>query len=57
MSIIELAELLQQDIKDLKGIFNYKNCQLTREQIKMLVREVMLNLEYHVEELIKESIK
>lgn len=56
MSIIKLAELIQQDINDLKGIFNYENYGLTREQIKLLIREVMLNLEYHIEELIKESI-
>lgn len=56
MSIIKLAELMQQDINDLKGIFNYENYGLTREQIKLLIREVMLNLEYHIEELIKESI-
>lgn len=56
MSKIELAEALQSDINDLKGVFNYKDYGLTEKQIALQARAIMLNLENHIEELIKESL-
>ncbi|MDD3435602.1 MAG: hypothetical protein PHC64_00465 [Candidatus Gastranaerophilales bacterium] len=52
MSKFSLAEALQQDIEDLKGIFNYEFYGLTREQAKLQTRAVIINLEDHLEELI-----
>lgn len=54
MTKIELAELLQQDLNDLKGVFNYENYGLTIEQAKLQARGIMKNLEEHIEELIRE---
>lgn len=54
MQKFELAELLQQDIKDLQGLFEYKAHGLPKEQAKMLARGIIANLEDHVKELISE---
>ena len=55
MSKIELAELLQQDINDLKGVFNYEKYGLTQVEAKLQARGIMGNLQDHIEDLIKES--
>ena len=54
MSKIKLAELLQQDMNDLKGIFDYESYGLTKEQAKLQARAIIENLEDHLEELINE---
>jgi hypothetical protein len=53
MSKIELAELLQQDINDLKAVFNYETYCLTKEKALIQARAIMANLGDHLEELIK----
>lgn len=55
MSKIELAELLQQDINELKGVLIYEAYGLTKEQAKIQARGIIANLEDHLEELIEES--
>jgi len=53
MSKIILAELLQQDIEDLKGVIQYKKYGLTHEQAQLHARGILANLEEHLEELIQ----
>ncbi len=53
MSKINLFELLQQDLEDLKGLFNYKDYGLTEEQMKRQAKAIVANLEDHLEDLIK----
>ena len=53
MTKIELAELLQQDINDLKGLFKYEEYGLSQEQAKIQARGIIANLEEHAEDLIK----
>lgn len=53
MSKFELLELLQQDIEDLKSVFNYENYGLTKEQAKIQERAILTNLEDHLEELVE----
>lgn len=54
MSKIELAKSLQQDLNDLKGVFNYRSYGLSEEQAKTLARGILANLQDHIEELIRE---
>lgn len=56
MSKIELAELLQQDIIELKEIFDYKKYGLSEDMAKIQARGIFLNLQDHLEELIKTSV-
>lgn len=57
MSKIGLAELLQQDINELKGILIYDSYGgLTKRQAKIQAKAIIANLEDHLEELIGESI-
>lgn len=51
MSKIELAESLQQDINELKGILVYNNYELTKEQATLQARAILSNLEDHLAEL------
>ncbi len=53
MSKLELLELLQQGIKDVKGLINYKKLGLTEEEMKKQAREIILNLQEHLEELVQ----
>lgn len=53
MSKIRLAELLEQDVRELEGIFLYKEYELTEEQAQRLARGIFENLKDHLEELIK----
>lgn len=55
MSTIGLAELLQQDINELRNIIDNKFYNLT-EKTRMQTRGIITNLEDHLEELIEESI-
>lgn len=52
MSKIALAELLQQDINDLKGFLDYEKYGLTHDEAKIQAKGIMANLESHIEELI-----
>jgi hypothetical protein len=56
MSKIELTELIQRDIEDLKSVFNYEEYGLTKNQAQLLAKASFANLEEHLEELIKECI-
>ena len=53
MSKIELLELLQQDIEDIKGIIDYQEYGITIESMKKQARGVILNLQEHLEEFIQ----
>ena len=53
MSRFELLELLQQDINDLKGLFEYEKHRLTKIEIRKLAKGIILNLEDHLEASIK----
>ena len=53
MSKINLADLLQQDIEDLKSLADYKKLGLTEEEMKNQARGIILNLQDHLEEFIK----
>lgn len=50
---IKLAELLQQDINELRKILVYGNYSgLTKRQARIQARAIISNLEDHIEELI-----
>jgi hypothetical protein len=53
MSKIDLCELLQQDIEDLKGLVNYKELGLTEGAMKIQARGIILNLQKHLEDFIQ----
>lgn len=50
---INTLELLQLDIEDLKGFINCEKDELTEDFLKNQVRAILVNLEEHLEELIK----
>ena len=50
---INLLDLLQQDIEDLKGVVDYKKYGLTEESMKIQARAIILNLQDHLDELIQ----
>ncbi|MDD3436696.1 MAG: hypothetical protein PHC64_06045 [Candidatus Gastranaerophilales bacterium] len=52
MSRIELAEFLQQDINELRGILVYNSYGLTTEQTTIQAKAIISNLEDHLEELL-----
>jgi hypothetical protein len=53
MSKIELLDLLQQDVEDIKGLINYKEFGLSEEKMKTQARGIILNLQEHLEELVE----
>lgn len=53
MSKFELLELLQQDIKDLNGLFEYEKHNLTKIEMQKQARGILLNLQDHLEEFIQ----
>lgn len=53
MSRFELLELIQQDIKDVKGLMKFEDYGMTTEEMKKLARGIILNLEGHFEEYIE----
>lgn len=53
MSKFDLLELLQQDIEDIKGLFEYKKHSLTKIEIRKLAKGIIGNLEDHFEEFLK----
>lgn len=54
MSKIELLELLQQDIEDIKGLIDYDKYGLTKAKMKNQARGIILNLQEHLEKFISE---
>lgn len=54
MSKISLAEALEQDIRDLEGVFSYEKYGLTKSQAKKQARGIVLNLRDHIEALIEQ---
>lgn len=54
MSKIELLELLQQDIEDIKGLIEYDNYGLTKANMKKQARGIILNLQEHLETFVSE---
>lgn len=57
MSRFDLLEMLQQDIEDIKGLFEYKKHRLTKIEIRKLAKGIIGNLEDHFEEFIKLNSK
>lgn len=57
MSRFDLLEMLQQDIEDIKGLFEYKKHRLTKIEIRRLAKGIIGNLEDHFEEFIKLNSK
>ena len=55
MSKISIADAIEQDIQDLKGIFDYEQYGLTKTEAKLQARGIMANLQDHLEELIIEN--
>ena len=55
MSKIELLELLQQDIEDIKGLVDYEKYGLTKDIMKKHARAIILNLQEHLEEFVEEN--
>lgn len=51
MSKIELIELLQQDIEDIKVLINYEKYEFN-DLLKNQARAIILNLQDHLEEFI-----
>lgn len=53
MSKISLLEVLQQDIEDIKALIEYEKYGLTRNEMKIQARAILLNLQDHLEEFMK----
>lgn len=53
MSKIEVLNLLQQDIEDIKGLIEYDKYGMAKELMKRQARGIILNLQDHLEELIQ----
>lgn len=53
MSMFKLLELLQQDIIEIKRLVNYDKYGLTLKQMKKLAKEIIRDLENHLEEYIE----
>ncbi len=52
MSRIALAEALEQDIRDLEGVFEYEKYGLSKEEAKVQVKGIIKNLKDHIEDLV-----
>ena len=55
MSKFELMDLLQEDIRDIKGLVNFDENGLTIEEMKKIAEGIIGNLEDRLEEFIKLS--
>lgn len=53
MSKIQILDLLQQDIEDIKGLIQYDKYGLTKAKMKKQARGIIMNLEEHLEEFIQ----
>lgn len=53
MSRFDLLELLQEDIKEIKSLFEYEKHKLTKNRIRNLARGIIGNLEDHLEEYVE----
>ena len=54
MSKIELLNLLQQDVEDIKRLIEYDRYGLTKENMKKQARGIILNLQEHLEQFVQE---
>ena len=57
MSKIQLMELLQQDINDVKGLINFDEYGMSKKDMKKQARGIISNLETHLEEFVKLNSK
>ena len=53
MSRYDLLELLQQDIKDIKSLIKFDEYGMKKEEMKIMAKGIILNLEEHLEDFIK----
>lgn len=53
MSKIELLELIQQDIEDIKSLVNYTKCGNAPNIMRNQARGIILNLQDHLEQFIQ----
>lgn len=53
MSKIQILDLLQQDIEDIKGLIQYDKYGLTKAKMKKQAHGIIINLEEHLEEFIQ----
>ena len=53
MSKISLSELIEQDIKDLKGLLKCEKYNLSEELLGTQTRAILFNLQDHLKEFIK----
>lgn len=54
MSKIQILDLLQQDIEDIKGLVKYDRYGLTKCEMKKQARGIITNLQEHLEEFVQE---
>lgn len=52
---LELLDLLQQDIIDIKGLINYDKYGMSKENMKKQARGIIKNLAEHLEEFVKNN--
>lgn len=53
MSTFDLMELLQQDIKDIKGLIKSDEYGMEKDEMKKMARGIILNLEEHLDDFVK----
>lgn len=53
MSIISLAEALEQDIRALEGILCNEKYGLTKKNAQIMAKRIIANLKQNIEELIE----
>ncbi len=54
MPRIELFELIQQDIEDIKSIINYEKYGLKKDEMIKYSRGILINLQEHLEEFVED---
>lgn len=54
MSKINILDLLQQDIEDVKGLIEYDKYGMCQKDMKKQARGILLNLQEHLEDFIQE---
>lgn len=54
MTKIELLDLIQQDIEDIKSLVNYQKCSNIKTIMRNQARAIVLNLQDHLEEFIQQ---
>lgn len=54
MTKIELLELIQLDIEDIKSLVNYQKCSNIKTIMRNQARAIVLNLQDHLEKFIQQ---